>query len=334
MKRIVSCLFLVIIIVGYNHKSKKNNSNNVREIKQTAENSKGYYNELESSNHESNDSHQQYYKCDSIWKSHVEREKNIDSLIKSKVTYNPKISITNKTFILALLKNSDSLLKIERPLSAVFQGLDSVPFIISNYSWMTKSGFTKKFAVEQKILKKHDTVSYNPENEEGRRKFIENWEARKYFPRAAIELSQKTRTLYIYSKNRTHNSKVNAIGVQNSECDGGYVFYNFDYENYSDNLLIASPYILELEFGNWSKIDSIIQNQSIYDCYDCPHSNKLVKTFAKLKGVNNFYLTYVGEKNNITDLDTPSRSLVYIDKSNHVYDIWYDEIDLFGCACL
>lgn len=337
MKTIYITLLLLFVVGSHPKLKTKSTGNAVKKIGYRTNASKTYASlnkkELDTSNQKSNDS-KRYLKCDSIWENYAKKMESIDSLISLKVDNSPLMPIVNKNLLLALLQKNDSLLKIERPLSAIFQGLDSLPFLISNYTWVTSGNGFKIFTPEQKILKKHDSVSYNFENAEDMDRFVNNWNSRKYYPKAALELSKNTRKFFIYSKNKIYNSVVTAIGIQNSECDDGYFFYNFDCKGSDDDLLIASPYLIELDFGNWSDKDKIIQNQPIHDCYDCLHSNKLIKTFAKLKGTNGFYFTYVGDRGNTEKLDTPSRGLIYIDESDNVYNIWDDEIDLFGCGCL
>jgi len=277
--------------------------------------------------------------CNQIWEEYIKRQQSVDSIIKNLINNNQNVAESNLKLLESILNQNDSTLEIHRPLAPIFEGIDSLPFIISNIMWIESESNGRKswttFTPEDYIIDRYDTfvARIDPENpEETVQAYFENTEARKNFPQAIKENSELQKSIFVYTKKSMSIATISSIGKQNSECDGGYIFYNFE-TNTKDNL-ISSPYNLDLEFGNWKKIDSIIANNPLYNCFDCPNSYKEGRTFAKLKGIPNTYFIYAGELQNAKDLNTPYRSLIYVDDNNNLYSLWSKEIDLFGCACL
>ncbi|MFN0729459.1 hypothetical protein [Polaribacter gochangensis] len=264
--------------------------------------------------------------CDSIWKSWSQLQSKKDSIIQKIINQNKKsLSFENISLLYALKENKDSLLKFKQPLSAVFKDLAPEPFIISNYQWKKIGEGYINYYPESKLLNKVET---NDSNE-----FL--GESRKYYKNILNKVNKNEREIFVIGQNKTSTALVTILGKQNSECEP-YVFYNFITANkYSiTNPLVVSPYNINVEFGNWSNIDSLIKDNIINKCSDCLNSYDKNKTFAKLKGTKNVFFSFNNPTPNRDDSYTPSRSLFYITEDNKIVNLWSDSIDLFGCSCL
>ena len=98
--------------------------------------------------------------------------------------------------------------------------------------------------------------------------------------------------------------------------------------------LLASKYKLSLDFGNFKRVDSLINAQFHKSCYDCPSDIDKQKTVARLEGYKHIYITTISQKNPNNDKrNTLYRSLVYVNQP-YIFELWSEEFDLFGCACL
>ena len=259
-----------------------------------------------------------------------------DSLINSLIKESKDAPTENKEFLLDFTHYKLSSLKITQPLAAVFEGIDSIPFIFSNsYDTYVKESDNpgwREITPEDEILSKYDTITFDMNIFEERQKYFESEGKRKYYPQAAGELSDAQKTVFIFSNNNKIASKINSIGRKNAtECNYQYSFYNFTPK--IEEMLFSSKFNLELEFNNWKNIDTIINNNPKYKNYDCPNSMKKGRTFAKLKGFPSIYFVYAGSGDETYKSPTPFRSLVYIDSENNIYELWINSIDLFGCAC-
>lgn len=259
-----------------------------------------------------------------------------DSLIRSLIKESKEAPTANKELLLHFINYKMSDLKITQPLAAVFEGIDTIPFIFSNsYGKYVKESDNpgwREITPEDEILSKYDTITFDMNIFEESQKYYESYGKRKYFPQAANELSDAQKTVFIYSNKSKIASKINSIGRKNaSECSSKYSFYNFTTN--IEEMLFSSKFNLELEFNNWKDIDTIINNNPKYKYYDCPNSMKKGKTFAKLKGFSSIYFVYAGSGDETSKSPTPFRSLVYIDSENNIYELWTDSIDLFGCSC-
>jgi hypothetical protein len=273
--------------------------------------------------------------CISLWNRLIERQKNLDQLVKNQINKNPQAPEVNKRLLSSLSNINDSTLKILQPLTAVFAGIDSLPFAISNAQWKEVENGHRDFFPEDAIIDKYDTVTYpSSKNTPPSKEEVASWSARFYYPESIQELSDEQRRVFVYSTDKAIESTVASIGKQNSLCGGGYAFYNFEHDTLNENMLMTSREKLELTFGSWPRIDSLLQNHPINECYSCPNSLDLSTTFAKLSGFDNFYFVYAGIGSTTKDLYEPFRKLIFIDDQDQIITVWSDIIDLFGCACL
>ncbi|MBB3698731.1 hypothetical protein KMW28_09895 [Flammeovirga yaeyamensis] len=274
-----------------------------------------------------------YEYCDSLWK---ELRKNFDakdSIINQLIAEYPDAPINNVSFLKGIVNNNDSTLAIHQPFASVFEGLDTLPFIFSKYIMLEieKNGQQsyEDWFPENSILQQHDTIPLNPEDDP--EKYSEIWKTKLLFPNAINDIEEQNREVYIYTENEKYKAVITSLGKQNSECDEGYVFYNFS--PIKSKLLFSSPYDIELEYGNWNNIDSLIHNDPLNDCADCPHSANEHHTFAKLKGFDNLFFSSAGNSLNIDTLDYPGRELLLL-RDGKLLPLWTSNIDRFGCSCL
>jgi hypothetical protein len=264
--------------------------------------------------------------CDSIWKAQAKiyAQKNdiILELIGKSEAVMPE---ENVKLLNALLEKNDAVLQFKQPLSAVFKGLEAEPFIISNSMWKKVDNGYIDYYPESYLLKQVDTLQSEP--------FV--LESRTYFKNILKELPEEDRGIKVIGLKETSDALVTTLGMQHSECEP-YAFYNFEYLN-DDGLstpLVASPYQLEIEYGNWPEIDALIEQNPVYKCSDCPHSYDKAKTFARLKGTTDVFFTFHGPEKEAEDSYTPNRSLLYVTTNREIIPLWADAIDLFGCSCL
>lgn len=268
--------------------------------------------------------------CEELREEYTLRQKSIDSILKRLILENQSAPINNIKLLESLLNKNDSLFEIDRPLAAIFEGIDSLPFIFSDVKWIfTEIDGVKNHSrhlPERSIIDRYDTVTEVNEN------YHDDSYLRKNFPQAVDENSEFQNSIFVYNKNSISRARISSIGIQFSECDDEFVFYNFEAES-NDNLF-SSPLNLDLEYGSWEVIDSITANDPIYNCSGCPSSGNEGRTFAKLKGIPNVYFIYAGNLENAKELDTPYRELVYVDEEYNFYSLWWKSIDLFSCGCL
>ena len=138
-----------------------------------------------------------------------------------------------------------------------------------------------------------------------------------------------------YLKDGKGITKIKELGVFLDACLE-YFEYSIDTTEISinDKLLFGSKYDIDLIFENNPFVDSLIQNSVIDECLDCPNSLKKQKTFARLGGIENLYFVFADTFPINNKIKTPSRALIFVNESNEIIYLWYDEIDLFGCSCL
>ncbi len=166
---------------------------------------------------------------------------------------------------------------------------------------------------------------------------MKNYGKIKYYPMlldSIFEGSSKP-VIYYYTTNKIGLTKIMELGCYFDDCLG-YYEYSIDTTTITknDKVLFGSPYKIDLVFENNKKIDSLIKVSSKKECYECPNSLGLQRTFARIKGSKNLYFTYADTFPFNNELDTPLRALIFINSENEIIYLWYADIDLFGCSCL
>lgn len=229
----------------------------------------------------------------------------------------PDNNSTNYQFLKTIVSPPDStLLAYQKPLGAVFQGVTEENSIFET---------NKNSAAEQSFLKEieddSNTVTVQPD-------YLQST--------TTYPFTHSRDSVYVFTKANRFKTSVTNFNYKSGNCIS-YYFYNLDpveEKPTSEEILIASLFKLELEFYWNEELDKILYERFQAVCADCPSSSSYQKSFARLKGYENFYFTYTREPRKETD-DTyvPERSLIYYD-GDLLYTVWSTNIDLFGCSCL
>jgi hypothetical protein len=141
--------------------------------------------------------------------------------------------------------------------------------------------------------------------------------------------------IYAYSPNGRTEVRTKKIGYKQEMCGDSYYFYELDSSSKrEERYLITSTYKLNLEYKNYPTVDSLIAKQNVSICSDCPSGWSKQKTYAKLNGYENLYLTATSNKAGVyDDTDTYLRAVYYVGE-NQIFAIWSEEYDAFGCGCV
>ncbi len=267
-------------------------------------------------------------KIDSVFADHRKVQQGRDSVIMKIVNDSTRnISLTNRQFLLQLLKNHDSTLSFQRPLGSIIRFPEKAPFVLSLKKWVKiEPKKYKEFYSEDWIRKKADTIPFNYRLD-GSRDTV--------FTGAYDSVGISNRSIFVYGINFKNEVRVADFGLHWTECSE-YYFSTIDTTSLknTDRILISSTYDLDLEFGSYPKIDSIIQSNPIYQFYDCAHNYPDQVTYAQLKGTENIYFLYADTFPFNDQFDTPIRAVHYISETGTIIELWSEELDLFGCSCL
>lgn len=264
--------------------------------------------------------------CDKYW----ERRFPDDSL-KTKyineIISNNSLTENNINFLNALKPENEDKLAFKKVLSPIFRLSNSEIGILSFPKYKQVGNRFVQFSKEMDLIEKYGRKEYD----------MDNFGKIKFYPMILDSVyEQKSKPIInYYAVNKIGSTQIKDLGEYYSECLE-YYEYSIETTNISinDKLLFSSPFEIDLIFENNHKVDSLLENDYKKECYDCPNSTKLQKTFARLKGTNNLYFVYADTFPINNELDTPSRALILINKENEIVYLWYDEIDLFGCSCL
>ncbi|WP_026461653.1 hypothetical protein [Adhaeribacter aquaticus] len=251
--------------------------------------------------------------------------------------HNSALSLNTKQFLLQLqdellnpMKYSDQL-AFTKVLAPVFNLEANQLSIITFPNYVQAQDSFQDISAESDLVKLTSSAKQNnneePSLEKG--KLI-------YYPQILDSILKAGKPLvYVYSTKGVKSTCIKDFGFNAGECSESY-HYLLDTRNFTtqDKNLFASKYKLDLIFENNPEIDRLMRNQVVKECEDCPSSSHLVKTFARLKGTDNVYFTYADTFPLNNELDTPSRGLILRTKENKIVNLWYKEVDLFGCSCL
>lgn len=229
----------------------------------------------------------------------------------------PEKNTANYFFLKKLVTKADSsLLAHQKPLGAVFQGITEETSIFETNA----NSRAERIFLEMIEGDSNTTI-----------------EATDIFnSRTSFPLDEKIDSVYVFTETNSYKTSVNDFNYKTEDCKSYYFFElgQIDELSATEEILISSPYNLELEFNNNEELDKMLYEKFQAVCADCPSSRKYQKTFAQLKDYENYYFTYTREPGKETD-DTyvPVRSLIYYD-GDLLYTVWSTNIDLFGCSCL
>jgi len=229
----------------------------------------------------------------------------------------PEVNTENYTFLREILAPIDTtLLAYEKPLGAVFQGITSNPGVY---------GEERGGKAEKRLLER---IREHPNTEVERPDIIQSI--------TTFTFEENVDSVYVFTKTNSTKTSVRNFKFKSLEC---LSFYHYELGDTGEtvdpnDILISTPYNLELEYYWDEELNQMISEEFQGVCLDCPDSSMYQKSFARLKGYENFYFTYTQEPGKETD-DTyvPKRSLIYFD-GEILHTIWSTDIDLFGCSCL
>ena len=273
--------------------------------------------------------------CDEYWKLRTPNDSIKINYINELLYKSNEVPTTNKDFLIQLqinLKisrtNRASKLKIEQILFPVFKLKEEEMGIFSFPVYNYDNNNFEDISIENKLIRGR-TDFYEGDSMENFGKLI-------YYQNILDSIYPNDKpSIYIFSKNGVRQSQVINFGMYLDECLE-YYNYSIDKSNIkpNDDILLGSRLNLELIYENNADIDSLVKRQIKKECYDCPNSFDLQKTFARVKGFGNLFFLYADTFPLNNQLDTPSRSLVLKTNKNTIVYLWYEEVDLFGCSCL
>lgn len=156
-----------------------------------------------------------------------------------------------------------------------------------------------------------------------------------YFPQLfEAAYPEGSRLVFVYTDKAVRRCELNNMGMRDEPCLT-YYHYPISERTFTrtERPLIGSNMLLDLVYGSYPQIDSLIKNTVRKECHDCPQSGHLMVTFATLKGIPDLYFVYADTFPLNNRLDAPARGLLMKMDKGFTY-LWYDEVDLFGCSCL
>jgi len=231
----------------------------------------------------------------------------------------------NMRFLKALInqRNDATLISIEQAISPIFKIKKDSVGVYNNNNWSEKATADSLLFQKTGFYK-----TKRPPFWTGNGNFI--------YKNIIDSIYTNPPKLYLYSSSSKYISTVQSFGRYIDECLEYYYFDLAVHENmkYEKEFLIASPFEIQLNYAESPKIDSLLRQTQTSFCADCINSYEYLKTFATLDGINNIYFAYAAEPNKEFDeTDTPIRAIYFI-KDDFVYNLWFADIDLFGCMCL
>lgn len=119
------------------------------------------------------------------------------------------------------------------------------------------------------------------------------------------------------------------------EDSGCPEYYHYQLKNqHSPKAIFATEYDLILEYEKHKKIESKIKSQYAAGCYDCSYNYESVSVYARLKGIDQLYLSYTDLFSSTAFYNYPSRAIRMKLDDGTIVSLWQESIDLFGCSCL
>lgn len=265
--------------------------------------------------------------CDTFWERRYPSEET-KKMYFEKILSEEKLTENNKNFISALMSFPSNMLAPQNPVYPIFRLSKSHAGIFAFPEYDRDDESLQDISAENSFIQKFTEVKKDHSS---------NDSAVHFYPDLVDELLEVMGSpeIFYYSLKARGESRIENFGVKYEECFNYYTYLLPQNEKISsENLLFGSPHKIDLVYENYPQIDSLLSAQNKNECLDCPTSFHLEKTFARLEGTKNVYFVYADTLPINDKLDTPSRGIVYLNESNEVRHLWYDELDLFGCSCL
>lgn len=158
----------------------------------------------------------------------------------------------------------------------------------------------------------------------------------KYFPARFNRLfATRNRNIYLYTDRGCMQTSINNLGYFSNECLE-YIIYvlNTQHLKVNEKALMGSTLPIDLEYGQYHDIDSLLHQRYFRFCSDCPDSRHLPVTFARPVGAPDLYFIYADSFPVNDQLDTPLRALIMQKEDGSIAYLWEESVDLFGCSCL
>ena len=119
------------------------------------------------------------------------------------------------------------------------------------------------------------------------------------------------------------------------EDSGCPEYYHYQLKNqHSPKAIFATEYDLALEYEKHEKIESQIKNQYASGCYDCSYGYEPETVYARLKGIEQVYLSYTDLFSLSAFYNYPARAIKMKLDDGTIVSLWQESVDLFGCSCL
>jgi len=267
--------------------------------------------------------------CEKVWTNRFPNDTLRVEFINKIISENKeKLTNNNLNFLTSLKLLNQSDLAINNVLFPIFRLSNSEIGVLAFPTYKLEENSLIPTSNEMLLIEKYDTITNSS---------IEHYGKIRFFPQALNSLyaEKEKPTINYFTTKKTGKTKIKDLGKYVDECLE-YFEYSIDTTNISisDKILFGSPFQIDLIYENNSRIDLLLKNDNFKNCFDCPNSLQLQKSFARIKGTDNLYFVYADTFPINNELDTPSRALILIKENNDIVYLWYDEIDLFGCSCL
>lgn len=267
--------------------------------------------------------------------------KRQDSLNKIKPEYfktyvlepairNTKVSEQNKKFLNELYKHLKlsfnervSIPTLETPIFPIFKFEENQlgVFATPKYDCYKKNGSTQCDNIRAENIEIKNSKEY-PKDQN----YSSNPKLTAY--KQAYHNLVKNNQIYIYTIDSKYSDKIVEFSHFSSVSLEYYHYMLKDQT--AQNVIIGSPFNIELEYHNFPEIDEKIISQEKLKCYDRVYEYKQLKTFAILKGVENIYFSYADNFPINDDSNRFKRSLIMLMEDGTIVTLWSESINRNG----
>jgi hypothetical protein len=243
---------------------------------------------------------------------------------------NTKVSEQNRKFLNELYKyiklpfnERVSIPILETPIFPIFKLNKNQlgVFVLPKYDCYKKNGYTRCDNIRAEYIEIKKSLDY-PKDQN----FSSNPKLTTY--KQAYHKLVKNNQIYVYTIDSKYSDEI----VELSRFSGvSLEYYHYMLKDQTaQNVIIGSPFDLELKYLNFPEIDEKIISQEKLECYDRVYEYKQLKTFAILKGVENIYFTYADNFPINDDSNRFKRSLVMLMEDGTIVTLWSESINRNG----